>query len=77
MRSIEENSSEHICKMIVGNKMDKPDKCVTSEEGQAVADKYKIPYYETSAKDNINIDEAFNAIARDIKDKIESNLIKQ
>ena len=73
MKSIEENSSEHICKMVVGNKMDKPDKCVKSEEGQAVADKYQIPYYETSAKDNINIAEAFNQIAKDIKEKIESN----
>jgi len=53
--------------------MDKPDKCVKSEEGQAVADKYQIPYYETSAKDNINIAEAFNQIAKDIKEKIESN----
>jgi small GTP-binding protein len=34
MRSIEDNSSEHICKMIIGNKMDIPDKYVTTEEGQ-------------------------------------------
>jgi len=33
MQSIDENSSENICKMIIGNKLDKPDKCVTSEEG--------------------------------------------
>ena len=31
---------------------------VWTEEGEAFAAKYGIPFFETSAKDNINVDEA-------------------
>lgn len=40
----------------VGNKCDSPDKKVTTEEGKALASQMDIPFFETSAKDNLNIE---------------------
>jgi GTPase SAR1 family protein len=59
--------------MLIGNKCDMPDEKVkvTDEEGRQKAEKYGIPFCETSAKENINIDKAFMTIARDMKLKIE------
>ncbi len=49
-----ENGNEGIQMVLVGNKLDL-DRQVRTEEGQAIADKYNIPFFETSAKENINI----------------------
>ena len=61
--------------MLIGNKVDlPPDKIrVSTDEGMEKAIKYEIPFCETSAKDNINIDKAFMIIARDMKLKIEKD----
>ena len=40
----------------VGNKCDSPDKKVSTEEGKALASQMDIPFFETSAKDNLNIE---------------------
>ena len=43
---------------LVGNKNDSPDKKVVQlEEAQKYADQVKIDLFETSAKDNINVEE--------------------
>lgn len=39
---------------------------VSIEEGQALAREYQIPFYETSALKNINVDEAFHTLAQEI-----------
>ena len=41
----------------VGNKADSPLRKVSSEKGQEFADKYSLPFYETSAKLDLNITE--------------------
>ena len=38
-----------------------------------MAKKYEMPFFETSAKDNINIVEVFNAIAKNSPDRIINN----
>jgi len=50
-------------KILVGNKTDKPDRVVTTEQGQKLADEYNMQFFETSAKSNINVDEAFFRVA--------------
>ncbi|CAN1217007.1 Ras-related protein RABE1c [Linum perenne] len=39
-------------------------------KGQALADEYGIKFFETSAKTNLNVEEVFFAIARDIKQRL-------
>jgi hypothetical protein len=44
--------------------MDK--KVVDTARGQALADEFGIKFFETSAKNNINVEKAFFEIARDV-----------
>jgi hypothetical protein len=46
---------------------------VTYEQGKAIADEYGIRFFETSAKMNTNVDEAFMAIASDIVERLKEN----
>lgn len=51
----------------MGNKADMTDqKVVTKEMGEAVAKENNMKFFETSAKSGLNINEAFEFIARDI-----------
>jgi len=52
--------------VLIGNKCDLPaaQRQVTQEEAQKCADEAGIPYVETSAKDNINVQEAFMTVTR-------------
>lgn len=70
MKQIQQQASENVCKILVGNKCDVQDRAVETEEGRRLADKYGIPFFETSAKSGINIEDTFMTIARDIKNKI-------
>eukprot|EP01137_Pigoraptor_chileana_P004619 Opistho-2@46498 len=73
IRNIEQHAAEDVEKMILGNKCDIEDKrMVTKERGQKLADEYGIKFLETSAKANINVEEAFMTIARDIKKKMDN-----
>ncbi len=42
-------------------------------QGKALADEFKIKFFETSAKMNKNVDEAFMAIATDIVERLRVN----
>ena len=55
--------------VLIGNKCDlEKDRKVSKEEGEKFALKYNMKFFETSAKDNININEAFNALINEIVD---------
>lgn len=43
---------------------------VTTKQGQDLADEFGIKFFETSAKSNLNIDEAFRSIAVDIQKRL-------
>lgn len=51
--------------VLVGNKIDLPRE-VTFEEGKKLADFYKIPFFETSAKENIGITECIRQVLKDV-----------
>ena len=65
-----QNANEDVVKMIVGNKCDMEDKrVVPTERGQEVASHHGIPFFETSAKTNVNITPAFFDMTRRILEK--------
>jgi len=70
MESIEEISSSNIVVILIGNKSDLEDeRQVKKEEGERAAKEYNIPFYETSCKTGINIDEVFIRITKEILNK--------
>ena len=67
-------SSESIFMVLVGNKSDLSDKRqVSVEEGTELAEKYGMLFYETSAKDDINVEEVFINSASEIARRIDEN----
>uniref|UniRef100_A0A3Q0R5N8 small monomeric GTPase n=1 Tax=Amphilophus citrinellus TaxID=61819 RepID=A0A3Q0R5N8_AMPCI len=68
IRNIEEHASADVERMVLGNKCDVNDKRqVSKERGEKLALEYGIKFMETSAKANINVENAFLTLARDIK----------
>ncbi len=44
-----------------------------ADQGKALADEFKINFFETSAKMNINVEKAFVSIATDIVERLKIN----
>ncbi|CAI9779026.1 unnamed protein product [Fraxinus pennsylvanica] len=72
IRNIEQHASDNVNKILVGNKadMDESRRAVPTSRGQALADEYGIKFFETSAKTNMNVEEVFFSIGRDIKQRL-------
>ena len=66
------NSPKSVFIILVGNKSDlEEDRQVTTEEGEEFANRYGIRFFETSAKNSININEIFSESVEFIVDRIE------
>ncbi|KAJ3363951.1 small GTP-binding protein domain [Allomyces macrogynus ATCC 38327] len=71
IKNIEQNASQGVNMILVGNKCDMGDKKVISkEQGQELADEFGIKFVETSAKSNLGVEDAFFSLARDIKKRL-------
>lgn len=62
------HSPESAVRILVENKIDmKIEREVEEEEGRVFAEERNMPYFETSAKDGINIEEMFLLLAEEMK----------
>eukprot|EP01103_Thecamoeba_quadrilineata_P012070 TRINITY_DN3024_c0_g1_i2.p1 TRINITY_DN3024_c0_g1~~TRINITY_DN3024_c0_g1_i2.p1 ORF type:complete len:194 (+),score=22.15 TRINITY_DN3024_c0_g1_i2:34-615(+) len=70
LKEIDIFAGQSIQKLLVGNKCDlESARIITTEKGKELANKLNIPFVETSAKESINVEQAFYIMAQDIKDK--------
>ena len=53
--------------VICGNKCDLQGREVAREEGEQLAAELGVPYMETSAKDNLNVEETFGSLASRVR----------
>jgi len=75
MMAIQQHASDSVNKVLLGNKADTSGplvskRAVIAARGQALADQHSIRFFETSAKNSINIEEAFSMITRDVKQRL-------
>lgn len=68
---IQMHADVNVNKILIGNKADMADqRAVTLEEGEQLAKEYSIHFYETSAKQDLNVEKSFITIATDVKDRL-------
>ena len=66
LTQIKEEAPSKICILLIANKIDLEERVVSKEEGEALAKSYNLNIFESSAKDNINVDEAFQDVIESI-----------
>ena len=72
IKNIYEKKDENFPLILIGNKCDlKDERKVSEEEGLETAEKYKTTYFETSAKEGINVEEAIDELIKKIITKKE------
>ena len=77
IKSIKEEDNVPI--IVVGSKCDlEGDREVQTTEGKSLGEKFKVPFFETSAKTRVNVDEVFFELVRKVKKyKDESNEVEE
>mmetsp|Transcript_34368 Transcript_34368/g.40137 ORF Transcript_34368/g.40137 Transcript_34368/m.40137 type:complete len:211 (+) Transcript_34368:55-687(+) len=72
LTEVEKHANEKVNKLLVGNKCDlESQRQVSYEEGKKFADQLGIKFIETSAKNSVNVDAAFFAMANEIKERVQ------
>ena len=67
-RVLDKELSDHVSIALCGNKCDlESERQVQTAEAQKLAEEWKVLFFETSAKNKINIAETFQALVKDIK----------
>ena len=78
MSEVDKHAQENISRILVGNKKDlDSQRQVPYEEGKELADHFNVRFLETSAKESVNVEEAFTVMTREIKSKVATSAPKQ
>ena len=85
---IKEEANQNVLIYLAGNKIDVSEdlRVVKTEDGKKIADEFKLPFYETSAKSGTNVNKIFEELVVNIdevyskletpKNEIKNNLYK-
>lgn len=69
---VEKFAKPNVVKLLVGNKSDlENQRQVSTDEGKEMAEKMGVQFLETSAKNSVNIESAFMAMAKEIKENVQ------
>jgi len=73
VRNIEQHASPNCNIVLIGNKCDVPPSEIKlqTSQGQALANEYTVPFFETSAKTGAMVNEVFESLTRTIKTRLE------
>lgn len=66
LKEVDKYASPDTCKLLIGNKCDREDKVVRTEEGAALAKELGMPFLETSARTAENVAPAFLRMAEQL-----------
>jgi len=78
IRNIELHANQDVPIVLVGNKSDLgKDRVVSVERGKALAAECDLPFFETSAKSNVEVTKAFHALLGLIKKQMEKALFPE
>ena len=66
VNQIKEEASSKVCVILIANKIDSEERVVSKEDAAALAKNYELKLYEASAKENINVTEAFQDLIENI-----------
>ncbi|XP_004596685.2 ras-related protein Rab-26 isoform X2 [Ochotona princeps] len=70
LTEIKEHAQHNVVLMLLGNKVDSTqERVVKREDGEKLAKEYGLPFMETSAKTGLNVELAFMAIAKELRQR--------
>jgi Ras-related protein Rab-8A len=74
MRQIDQHASDTVRRILVANKCDVPaeQRKVSEEQGRALAAEFDVPFFEASAKENLNVSDVFMTITKEIVARLEA-----
>ena len=62
LAQIKEEASSKVCTILIGNKIDSTERVVSKKDGESLAKSFNLPFFESSSKENINVNEAFQQL---------------